>query len=84
MAFLLLVAGHETTVHRIGGGVRALLETPLGGLPVPRRPGIPEPPSAWWTRMLMVFVCALAAVVAALLAWALKSGQEVPSWFKLR
>jgi cytochrome P450 len=28
MAFLLLVAGHETTVHLIGGGVRALLETP--------------------------------------------------------
>jgi hypothetical protein len=83
MAFLLLVAGHETTVHRIGGGVLALLET-LGGLPVPRRPGIPEPPSAWWTRMFMVFVCALAAVMAVLLAWALKSGQDVPSWFKLR
>src|SRR5262249_13962551 len=28
MAFLLLVAGHETTVHLIGGGVRALLEAP--------------------------------------------------------
>jgi cytochrome P450 len=28
MAFLLLLAGHETTVHLIGGGVLALLEAP--------------------------------------------------------
>jgi cytochrome P450 PksS len=28
MAFLLLVAGHETTVHLIGGGVLTLLEAP--------------------------------------------------------
>src|SRR5205085_6852195 len=28
MAFLLLVAGHETTVHLIGGAVLALLEAP--------------------------------------------------------
>jgi cytochrome P450 len=28
MAFLLLLAGHETTVHLIGGGVLALLENP--------------------------------------------------------
>jgi cytochrome P450 len=28
MAFLLLVAGHETTVHLLGGGVLALLEAP--------------------------------------------------------
>jgi cytochrome P450 len=28
MAFLLLVAGHETTVYLIGGGIRALLEAP--------------------------------------------------------
>jgi cytochrome P450 len=28
MAFLLLVAGHETTVHLVGGGVLALLEAP--------------------------------------------------------
>jgi cytochrome P450 len=28
MAFLLLLAGHETTVHLIGGGIRALLEAP--------------------------------------------------------
>jgi cytochrome P450 len=28
MAFLLLLAGHETTVHLIGGGVLALLESP--------------------------------------------------------
>jgi cytochrome P450 len=28
MAFLLLVAGHETTVHLLGGGVLALLENP--------------------------------------------------------
>jgi cytochrome P450 len=27
MAFLLLVAGHETTVHLIGGGILAMLET---------------------------------------------------------
>jgi cytochrome P450 len=28
MAFLLLVAGHETTVHLLGGGILALLEAP--------------------------------------------------------
>jgi cytochrome P450 len=28
MAFLLLLAGHETTVHLIGGGILALLESP--------------------------------------------------------
>jgi cytochrome P450 len=28
MAFLLLLAGHETTVHLIGGGILALLEAP--------------------------------------------------------
>src|SRR5438309_11367242 len=28
MAFLLLLAGHETTVHLIGGGTLALLEAP--------------------------------------------------------
>jgi cytochrome P450 len=28
MAFILLIAGHETTVHLIGGGILALLEAP--------------------------------------------------------
>jgi cytochrome P450 len=28
MAFLLLLAGHETTVHLLGGGILALLQTP--------------------------------------------------------
>ena len=40
-------------------------------------------PTAWWTRTLVVFVCGLAAALAALLLWTLKSGGVVQSWFKL-
>lgn len=47
MAFLLLIAGHETTVNLIGSGVLALLEHPdeivkLRGEPSPIKPAVEE------------------------------------------